>query len=102
MPLRIRMEGSADKPVVVCDHCGAPIDGTRPGHFSWRYEPDGTPVGEVCFTHQDCTIAFTERSGHPLWCSKDLECLPVYVLQGLGVDWNDAEKKVRWLDSQRD
>jgi len=102
MPLRIRMEGSADKPVVVCDHCGAPIDGTRPGHFSWRYEPDGTPVGEVCFTHQDCTIAFTERSGHPLWCSKDRECLPVYVLQGLGVDWNDAEKKVRWLDSLRD
>jgi hypothetical protein len=96
------MEGGVDKPAVVCDHCGAPIDGTRPGHFSWRYERDGTPVGEVCFTHRECTVPFTQQSGHPTWCSQDLECLPVYLLQGLGVGWDDAEKKAQWLDSQRD
>jgi hypothetical protein len=102
MPLQMKLEGKVVKPIVLCDHCGAAIDGTRAGHFSWRYIPDGTPQGDVCFTHQECSLALMQQSGHPLWCSKDLECLPVYLLQSLGVGWNEAAKKVQWLDSLPD
>jgi hypothetical protein len=102
MPLRMKIEGKVDKPIFVCDHCGEEIDSNRAGHFSWRYDLDGTPKGDVYFTHQACSAAFTQQKGGPNWCSKDLECLPVYLLQRLGISWSDAEKKVQWLDSQPD
>ena len=102
MPLLMKMEGKVDKPIIVCDHCGAEIDGKRAGHFLWSYNPDGTPTGAIYFTHQECSIAFTQQRQDSLWCSKDLECLPVYLLQSLGISWNDAEKKVQWLDSLPD
>jgi hypothetical protein len=108
----MKMEGKVDKPIIVCDHCGAEIakatdaelrsDGKQAGHFLWSYNPDGTPTGAIYFTHQECSVAFTQQRQDSLWCSKDLECLPVYLLQSLGISWNDAEKKVQWLDSLPD
>jgi hypothetical protein len=68
MPLRMKMEGKVDRPIIVCDHCGAEIDGRRPGHFSWRYDPDGTPKGDIYFTDHECSIAFTQQSADPNWC----------------------------------
>ncbi len=102
MPLRMKLESKVDKPTIVCDHCGEQIDSKQAGHFIWSYDLDGTPKGEVYFTHQKCSVAFTEQKGGPNWCSKDLECLPVYLLQSWGISWDDAERKVQWLDSQPD
>ena len=103
MPLRMKKAGKVDKPIIVCDHCGAEIDGERAGHFLWSYNLEGTPTGAIYFAHQqECSVAFTQQRQDPLWCSKDLECLAVYLLQSLGISWNDAEKKVQWLDSQPD
>ena len=102
MPWGMKMKGKAYQPIIVCDHCGAEIDATRPGHFLWHHNPDGTPKGDIFFTHQECSIAFTDRSDNPNWCSKDLECLAVYLLQSLGIGWDDAQKKTQWQDSLPD
>jgi hypothetical protein len=98
----MKMEGRIDRPVVACDHCGAEIDARRPGHILWHHEPDGSPKGDIYFTHQECSIAFIDRSDDPNWCSKDLDCLPVYLLQSLGTTWDEVRKKVTWLDSLPD
>jgi hypothetical protein len=67
------------------------------------YDPwEGTPKGTIHFTHHECSVAFTEQSSYAHWRSMDLDCLPVCLVQGLSIDWEEARKKVQWLDSQPD
>ena len=63
MPLRMKIEGKVDKPIIVCDQCGEEIDSKRSGHFLWSYDLDGTPRGNVYFTHQECSTDFTQQRG---------------------------------------
>jgi hypothetical protein len=94
MGLRIVSRRGRDCPVVACDHCGRPIvDATR-GNYQWRPLGDGA----LFYTHKGCCRAFeAARGGH--WCAVDLECLPVYLANNLGVKWLRAGRRAALLAS---
>jgi hypothetical protein len=103
MPLQMK-KGRLDKPSIVCDHCGAEIGDGTVGTLLSMYDPtDGTPKGAIYFTHHECSAAFTEQSAYPWWRRPmDLDCLPVCLAQSLNIDWNEAQRKVQWLNSLPD
>jgi hypothetical protein len=93
MGLRIVSRRGRDCPTVFCDHCGRRIRDARDGNYQWR-PGDGTPY----FTHKGCCRAFeAARGGH--WCAADLQCLPIYLGNGLKLKWRQARRAAALLAS---
>ncbi|MCE9561861.1 MAG: hypothetical protein K8U57_07390 [Planctomycetes bacterium] len=100
MPLCIRIEGRVAKPVIVCDHCGEEIS-ARQGNYQWRVTSQGEPLDQVVFyTHKRCCRAFEANNrGDHRWCANDLDCLPLYLANNLGVDTESAKQKAEMIAS---
>jgi hypothetical protein len=93
MPLVIKAAGDVSKPVVICDHCGEEIAEARQGNYQWRMSDAGKGIeGRVYFTHKHCCHAFEQVNPDPCWGSMELECLPVYLANNLGIDWKKANR----------
>jgi hypothetical protein len=86
--------------VVVCDLCGKEITDARDGNCQWPMEAAERPGGAaVFFTHKGCCHAFEEKNRGPLWGAIELECLPIYLGNNLGLDWPQAKRRVALFDS---
>jgi hypothetical protein len=94
MGLRIVSRRGRDCPTVFCDHCGRRIRDARDGNYQWR--PWGG--GELFYTHKSCCHAFEQVRGGD-GCAMELECLPVYLGNGLKVKWRAARRAAALLAS---
>jgi hypothetical protein len=100
VPLRIQDEGGLDRPVVICDLCGAEITDALDGNFQWAFDDEGRlDGGEVYFTHKRCCHAFEQSNGGggACWGAIGLECLPIYLGANLRLNWPAAARTAAWL-----
>ena len=100
MPLLIRGDGKGRYcPVIVCDHCGQEITDGRDGNYQWQVGRDGEIVnGKIYFTHKECCRSFEQANGgRRCWMFTGLECLPVFLVRNLKVDWDRAKKTARFM-----
>ncbi len=89
MGIRIRTIDDLSCPVIECDHCGKVIE--KSGNYEWQPDGDGT----IYFTHKGCCRAFeNEHGGRSAWWCTEIDCLPVYLLNNLGIRYKDAVAKV--------
>lgn len=98
MPLVIQRQGKADRPVILCDYCRQPIEQAEDGNYQWVMARDGqvTDGGPAFFTHKRCCQAFEVGQGAGFfWGVMDLDCLPIFLAQNLGVDQQAATEKAR-------
>lgn len=104
MPLRMRRDGSLDRPVIVCDHCGLEITDAKDGNYEWQVDPSGQiKDGTIHFTHKRCCHPFEQANGDRLgWLAIGLECLPVYLANNLQLDWDRAKKTARLMALEGD
>jgi hypothetical protein len=101
MPLQIRIEGPQARAVVVCAHCGKQIENARQGNYQWRMR-DGCrgTGGQLFFTHKQCCRAFqTANTGPFTWAWTELCCLPIFLGNNLGLDWEGAKDTARMFAS---
>ena len=92
MGMRIRIIDDLLCPVIECDHCGEVIE--KSGNYEWRPDGDGT----IYFLHKQCCRDFeNEHGGRIKWYQNEIACLPVYLLNNLGIKYKDAAAKVRRL-----
>ena len=85
-----------DCPVVICDHCGKPIQDARDGNAEWAMGLYPLPVR---FTHKRCCHPFESlHGGGGQWLTADLDVWLVYLLNGLRFDRKTAEAKAALLD----
>jgi hypothetical protein len=102
MPLRIQHEGGLDRPVVVCDLCGAEITDALDGNYQWVMDAEGRPHwAEVYFTHKRCCHAFEQTNGAVLWGAIGLECLPIFLGTNLRLDGPAAARTAARMASLR-
>ena len=68
----------------------------------WRMGLNDTDFGgRVYFTHKGCCQAFEDA--HPedgfVWGAMELSCLPIYLGNGLALDWEGARRSAETLGS---
>jgi hypothetical protein len=102
MPLVVKALDNRSCPVVVCDHCGEQITDALDGNYQWRMGLNDTDFGgRVYFTHKGCCKAFEDA--HPedgfVWGAMELSCLPIYLGNGLALDWEGARRSAETLGS---
>jgi hypothetical protein len=93
MPLAIRFEGNWCLPIVVCDHCEKEIRTASDGNYQWLWDDK---IARIYFTHKACCNAFEERHGG-FWGAIELECLPVYLVKNLEINWRQAKWRADFL-----
>ena len=86
MALMIRYIKGRACPLVFCDHCGERIKDATDANYMWLDEG-----GLVAYTHKACCHAFEEASGRS-WGADELACLPIYLGNGLKLDWGKARE----------
>jgi hypothetical protein len=88
--------GARDCPEVVCDACGKPIKDAESGNYMWRYGE-----GAVRFAHKgSCTVALEgAQPGH--WGCDELQTFPIYLGNGLHLNWKKANGLVKILGNLR-
>jgi hypothetical protein len=94
MGLLIVSRRGRDCPTIVCDHCGRPIRDARAGNYQWRHRGGG----ELLYTHKSCCRGFEQERGGD-WCAMELECLPIFLGNGLKVKWDSARRAAALLAS---
>lgn len=104
MAIVMRIEYVEDEqfhvPVVICDHCGKRIEEARKGNVEWRVDRQGKIAegGALSFTHKACCHDFeNEHGGRSKWYSTELSVFPLYLGNGLGLDWGKARETARDL-----
>jgi hypothetical protein len=94
MPLAIRYEEALCVPIVICDHCGEEIRSAADGNYQWLGRDDRP--SRVYFTHKGCCHAFEKRHGG-FWGAIDLQLLPVYLGNNLGIDWKESRRMANYF-----
>jgi len=95
MPLVIKDLDNRSCPVVLCDHCGQPINDAKDGNYQWRMGMNDSDFGSrIYFTHKRCCQAFEDDHDDEkvLWGAMELACLPIYLGNNLALDWNQAKR----------
>ena len=82
-------------PTVYCDWCGEEITEAAEGNYEWPLWTD--EVEEIYYTHKRCCWAFEQATPHVLWGAIGLECLPVYLGNGLNVNWKAAKQTAQLM-----
>src|SRR5262249_799261 len=100
MPLLIVEGRRYSRPTIVCDHCSTEIRRAVEGNYYWPDPENDCRVSPVAFVHKACSDAFARadprRRG---WSVMELDCLLVYLLNGLKVDLKRARAKAALLDA---
>ncbi len=68
-------------PLVVCDHCGEPIDAASGGR-NYLWNRAGEPL---CFTHKACYRAFDRSKPGGYTCAEDIRELPAHLAHNIGL-----------------
>jgi hypothetical protein len=102
MPLMIEMTEWGAGPIVVCDHCGEPIEDAGDGNYQWLAETEHDRVRRyLFFTHKGCCDEFeATRGGAAAWYAMELIDLLPFLARNLNLDWGEAEAHadlMRWL-----
>lgn len=93
MPLAIRYEHNLCIPTILCDHCGKEIHSAADGNYQWLWSDK---PARIYFTHKACCHPFEERHGG-YWGAMDLQCLPAYLVNNLGINWNASKRLANHL-----
>ena len=93
MPIRVIQDGLHDVPVILCDHCGLTIERATDALYHWRGDlPSDFAGAPVYYTHKKCGAAFEDCNPGD-WGAVDLDCLPIFLGNNLGMNWKLARRK---------
>ena len=98
------MKDGRSCPVVVCDHCGRVITGSRSGNALWiAPESSAPPVQQqIFFTHKQCNREFehTKLSEHERQrlLIDELDVFIHHLVSNTGVDLSDAKRQAELLE----
>jgi hypothetical protein len=60
-----------------------------------RRQPARTPIYVVC--KGSCLEVWERRHRDVVWANMDVECLPVYLAQNLGLNWEEASARAAFF-----
>lgn len=102
--LKIEYRNGVFSPVVDCDHCSERIETAADGNYQWWMAGPGedSAPAAIFFTHKSCCHVFEQvrrLSEDGTWGSEELSRLPVYLVNGLKVNWRKSQASARIMGS---
>ena len=94
MPIKIMATEHGDKPIIVCDVCGARIERSDDGAYAWNDQPPiPGRMHDMAFVHKgDCLLTYEAEQGASSTSDMPLDVLLPYLAVNLELDWEAATK----------